>query len=278
MRYRFGKLDIRKLKTLINVIMLNRKKNKEIINKNLFHFMNKKKIEMEEIKQTSLDLNDKILVIISCHTDGRFRFNSINSIMNFLKNLDNIEIVIVNSSNLPLSDTIKKIYINNYIKYFEIPNDNYYGFSKWYYGLLNIDYRLYKFVTFINDSILIHNNISHFFDYTRVKNVDLFGYNDSNQIRYHYQSYLFSIKSNCIENFIKLFNEYKNLIHCYQDVVNYYELNMIDYFNTKDCFLKLTNFESQNGKNIFFNNDFLYMKLRNEGYIPFTKLKRIMSL
>jgi len=277
MRYRLGKLDIRKLKMLINVIMLNRQKNKEINNKNLIDFITRKKEEMEEVKQESLVLNDKILVIISCHTEGRLRFNAINSIMNYLIKLDNIEIVMVNSSNLPLSDIIKKTYINNYIKYFEIANDNYYGFSKWYYGLINIDYSLYKFVTFINDSILIHNNISHFFDYTRVKNVDLFGYNDSNQIRYHYQSYLFSIKTTCIENFIRLLNKYKYLIHSYQDVVNYYELNMIDYFESKDCFLKLTDFESQNGKNIFFTNDVLYMKLRNEGYIPLTKLKRIIA-
>ena len=277
MRYGLGKLDNMKLKALINVVMLNRQKNKEINDINLIHFISNKKKEMKEVKQQSLTLNDKILVIISCHTEGRLRFNAINSIMKYLIKLDNIEIVIVNSSNLPLSDIIKKTYANNYIKYFEISNDNYYGFSKWYYGLINIDYSLYKFVTFINDSILIHNNISHFFDYTRVKNVDLFGYNDSNQIRYHYQSYLFSIKTTCIEKFIKLLNKYKYLIHSYQDVVNYYELNMIDYFDSKDCFLKLTNFESQNDKNIFFTNDFLYITLRNSGFIPLTKLKRIIA-
>jgi hypothetical protein len=52
---------------------------------------------------------------------------------------------------------------------------------------------------------------------------------------------------------------------------------MLQYFDSKDCFLKLTEIDSQNGKNIFFNNDNLYLKIRDQGYLPFTKLKRIQN-
>jgi hypothetical protein len=273
MRYKFGKIDINKLKMLINVIMLNRKKNQEI-NK-MYNFFNFKKHEMTKISNDSKELDDKILVIISCHTDGRLRWNAINSIMTYLSKVNNIDIVIVNSSFLPLSDILKKTYFNQYINYYEIPNDHFYGFSKWYYALQFIDYKKYKFTTFINDSILVNNDINHFFDYTRVKNVELYGYNDSNQINYHYQSYLFSIKSECMYKFIKLFNDFKHLIKSYNDVVNYYELKMINFFDTKDCFLKLTDFPSQNGQNIFFTNDCLYNNIRKLGCLPFIKLKRI---
>lgn len=244
-------------------------------NKKIYDFINKKNNEIQQISLEGKNFDDKILVIISCHTKERLRWNAINSIMTYLSTVENIDIVIVNSLNLPLSDNLKNLYLNKCMKYFEIPNDNFFGFSKWYYALENIDYSKYKFITFINDSILIHNNIKHFFDYTRVKDVDLFGYNDSNQINYHYQSYLFSIKQEFVNNFKKLFNDYKHLIRSYNDVVKYYELKMLEYFDKKDCFLKLTSFDSQNGQNIFFTNDNLYFKIRNNGYLPFTKLKRI---
>lgn len=280
MRHKFSKIDINKLKMLINVIITNRKKNMDVNNKTkIYDFFNETKKEMIQIRSESINLNvnNKILVIVSCHTQGKLRWDAINTIMNYLSRIENIDIVIVNSSDLPSSDNIKKLYSEKCIKYMEIPNDNFYGFSKWYYALENIDYSNYKFVTFINDSILVHSDITHFFDFTRFKNVDLFGYNDSNQRNYHYQSYLFSIKQECIDNFKKMYNDYKHLIHSYNDVVNYYELQMLQYFDSKDCFLKLTEIDSQNGKNIFFNNDNLYLKIRDQGYLPFTKLKRIQN-
>jgi hypothetical protein len=275
MKFNFRNIDINRLKQLIYTIILNRKKILELNNRKMYDFIKTKKLEMEEMKIKGNELEDKILVIISCYTDNRLRFNAINSIMNNLLKVKNIDIIIVNSTNLPLSTIIKNTYENNYIKYYEIPNDNFYGFSKWYYALQNVDYSDYKFITFINDSILLHNNINHFFDYTRVKDVEFFGYNDSNQIKYHIQSYLFSIKTEFIYKFKNLFNDFKKYIRSYNDVVNYYELNLLEYFDSSDCFLKLTDFKCQNGKNIFFTNDNLYFKIRDAGCIPITKLKRI---
>ena len=275
MKFNFRNIDINRLKQLIYTIILNRKKILELNNRKMYEFINKKKLEMEEMKIKGNELEDKILVIISCYTDNRLRFNAINSIMNNLLKVKNIDIVIVNSTNLPLSSVIKNTYENNYIQYYEIPNDSFYGFSKWYYALQNMDYSDYKYITFINDSILLHNSINHFFDYTRVKDVEFFGYNDSNQIKYHIQSYLFSIKTDFIYKFKNLFNDFKKYIRSYNDVVNYYELNLLEYFDSSDCFLKLTEFKCQNGKNIFFTNDNLYFKIRDAGCIPITKLKRI---
>ena len=278
MKFEINKSNKNKLKMLINGVMMNRDKNLQIQNLNVDRFINDKKIEIQRVKNESQLLEDKILVIIACHTVGKLRWNAINSIMTFLYNVNNIDIVIVNSTNLSLSESLKNIYNKKYIKYIEISNDNYYGFSKWYHGLEQIDVDEYKFVTFINDSILIHNDIRHFFDYTRYKNVDFFGYNDSNEMCYHYQSYLFSIKREYIDKFKIMFNDYKNLINNYNDVVKYYELNMMEYFLSKDCFLKLTDISYLNNKNIFFNNDNIYLKLRKNGLLPFTKLKRITDL
>jgi len=219
--------------------------------------------------------NDRILVIIACHTSNIYRFNALKSILNYLDVVEDIDIVIVNSTNLAFSSIVKQFFKKKYTKYYEMPNDNFYGFSKWYYGLLQCNYMNYKFTTFINDSVMTHSNIKHFFDYTRVKNVEFFAYNDSTEISPHYQTYLFSIKNTSIQNFFKLFNDNKLFIKTYGDVIRYYEMKMFDYFPNHDCFLKIANFPSQIGKNIFFTNDFLYKPLLRSGILPFTKLKRM---
>lgn len=224
---------------------------------------------------TNMTTNDKILVIISCHTDNSLRLKSIELIMHYLKEVKNIDIVIVNSKGLLLSKNLKERYKNDYFKYYEIKNDEYYGFSKWYYGLIQNEFTNYKYITFINDSILIHHPIKHFFEYTRFKNVDFFGYNDSLQIKHHYQSYFFSVKTIAIVNFLKLFDDKKRLVRCYSDAVQHFELSLFDYFSNRDCFLNLSHFPLHRGKNIFFENDFLYFNLRKYGLLPFTKLKRI---
>ena len=142
---------------------------------------------------------------------------------------------------------------------------------------MNVDVNNYEFVTFLNDSIIIHSPIIHFFDYTRLKNVDLYGYNDSSQINYHYQTYFFSIKVSALHNFIRMFHEKKTLVKSYMDAVVHYELRLLDYFPNRDCFLKIAHFPFQRGKNIFSENDLLYFKLRKGGVLPFSKLKRIIQ-
>ena len=255
------------------------------LNNNLDSLINNIKDDFKDELQEKTDNNaiintndDKILVVISCHTDNNLRLKSIELIMHYLKEVKNIDIIIVNSKGLILSSFLKERYKNDYFKYYEIKNDQYYGFSKWYYGLVQNEFMNYKFITFMNDSILIHHPIKHFFDYTRFKNVDLYGYNDSSQIIHHYQSYFFSVKSSAIINFLKLFNEKKNLVKCYADAVHNFELCLFDYFTDRDCFLNLSHFPLNRGKNIFFENDFLYFKLKRYGLLPFTKLKRIKPI
>jgi hypothetical protein len=222
------------------------------------------------------DENDKILVLISCHTDNLMRLDAIRRIMVYLRNVENIDIIIVNTKDAPFSNMVCNKYKDRYLQYYEIPNDNFFGFSKWYYGLIHSNFMNYKFVTFINDSFLIHNDITHFFEHTRYKNVDFYGYNDSTQVVPHYQSYLFSIKNTAIPKFIQMFHDKKKFINSYMDAVYHYELQMFNYFPDHDCFLKIGNLPFHRGKNIFAQNDLLYIPLRNSGLLPFTKLKRII--
>ena len=268
--------------------------NIKLVDENVIHKLVKNKIQEESqinenssykqdetklIKKKTLNelenITAKILVVIACHTNSNMRFNAISSIMKYLEEVDNIDIIVVNSANTHLSKFVQNAFKNKIFKYLEINNDNYYVFSKWQYGVKSVDITKYKFTTFINDSILVHYSLKHFFDYTRLADVDLYGYNNSTQINHHYQTYLFSIKNSNLQQFIKMINNNKSSIKTYFDAVSQYELKLLDYYPNRDCFLKIAYLPSQKGNNIFFNNDFLYIKLRDSGLLPFTKLKRI---
>ena len=109
-------------------------------------------------------------------------------------------------------------------------------------------------------------------------NVELYGYNDSTQRRYHYQSYLFTVKREAINNFTSNYYKYVNKIKTFEDVITYYEINMTDWFNTKNCFLKIGNLPYNLNKNIFFTNIILYKKLKKTRLLPFIKIKYISSV
>jgi hypothetical protein len=65
------------------------------------------------------------------------------------------------------------------------------------------------------------------------------------------------------------------LLTDYLSVVSNIELKLMNIFQTKDCFLQIGNFYHHKDKNIFFNNDGLYIQLMKYGLLPFFKLKRI---
>ena len=59
------------------------------------------------------------------------------------------------------------------------------------------------------------------------------------------------------------------------DVVGNIELQLTNIYASRDCFLKIGNLRGNVTKNVFFNNDALYFRLKSENLLPFTKLKRI---
>ena len=211
--------------------------------------------------------NNKYLTIIACHTNSDFKYNNL---INTIKHLsfDCNDLVIINSTNLKNSSNLVNLCSEKNIKYIEINNDFTYDFGKWIYVLKNMDISIYDFVFFINDSFVIHYPIYHFYNLTSRRNVELFGYNDSTQNGYHYQSYLFSLNKNVIQQFI-------NKIQSQNDVINHFELQMTKFFNTKDCFLKIGNEFYHKNKNIFFTNDYFQYYLFNNRLLPFTKVKRV---
>jgi len=151
------------------------------------------------------------------------------------------------------------------------------------YVLKHINYiSLYDYIVFTNDSIIINSSIFHFYNKMITSDVELYGYNDSTEVRYHYQSYLFGIKSDAIYKFINLFNNNSHLITRTNNdsriLIQHTELVLIDVFSSTDCFLKIGYIPSQLGKNIFFKNIMLYDILFENNLLPFYKLKQLTEL
>ena len=165
--------------------------------------------------------NKKILTIVACHTNTLLKYNTVINNIPYLI-FPNNDIIIINSLNEKYSDKLKR-YIatksaintpnNKIIKYIEIPNDKYIDIGK-YIHVLNImdtDGSLskeYEFVVLINDSIIIKKSIAHFYNMTIKNNKELYAYNDSSEIKYHYQSYLYAIKYKAIHKLIDYFEMY----------------------------------------------------------------------
>jgi len=222
--------------------------------------------------------NKKYAVVIACHCDSTTK---LEVIINNLKYFDylNIDKIIVNTSKMGLRNELIEIsrkYLN--ASYYEIPNSSYYDFGKWIYALQSVvKVDKYDYIVLTNDSFIIHSSINHFLNLTALHDVELYGYNDSTQTRYHYQSYLFSLRKDAVKIFIDNVMNKKINITSQHDVIMNFEVKMTDWFTSKKCFLLIGYFKLNQCKNIFFINDRLYIPLKSSNLLPFTKLKRIFE-
>jgi hypothetical protein len=236
-----------------------------------------------ECKNTN---HKKILTIFACHTNTLLKYNAIINNIPYLI-FPNNDIIIINSSNEKYSDKLKT-YIsiksdsnNKIIKYIEIPNDKYIDIGKYIHVLNVIETddsmkKDYDFVVLINDSIIIKKSITHFYNMIIKMNKELYAYNDSSEIKYHYQSYLYAIKYNAIHKLLDYFKSHKFEINGYKDVIDIIELELTGiYANNCDCFLKIAKLPCNINKNIYFHNDRLYNLLFNNGILPFIKIRMI---
>jgi hypothetical protein len=239
--------------------------------------MKVKEAKKYRFRPTLNENTPKILTIFACNTDSTIKMNTVINNLHYLNYLKN-DVVIINTFDIQYGNELKSKLSKFPIvkKVFEIPNDCYLDFGKWVHVLNNYDYESYDYVVFTNDSIFINCRINCFFNKMIDRKVELFGYNDSTQGRYHYQSYFFGIKKDAICKFIDLFEEKKPLIRGSESLVNNTEVVMTDYFSTKDCFLHIGYIPMNKGMNILFTNDILYRILLKTRLLPFIKVKRLL--
>lgn len=131
------------------------------------------------------------------------------------------------------------------VKYIEIENNNLIDFGKYYHGAKNLlgEYSEAKWIYFMNDSVILTGRIDKFFQNDR-NDIDLLGMLDSYEIDYHYQSYLFGIKSDKIKIFIEFVENYieKNGYGEQEKmyIIENLEVKLASQFPAKDCIVKVT--------------------------------------
>jgi len=242
------------------------------------NFINQKTLIKSENSYDPQQNNKKYLVILACHCESEVKLSTIKNNIPYLKN-DKIDIVVINSTNLKYNDELKTHCDELKIEYNEIPNDGACDFGKYLYVLQNMtDYEAYDYVVFTNDSYIIHSSIAHFFNFITKTDDDLYGYNDSMEKTHHIQSYLFALNAKAVTIFINNVENIKKHLKNLNDVIIKCELELINWFSSYACFLNISTLTCQQktvSSNIFFHNDDLYVALKEQGLLPFTKLKRL---
>ena len=226
-----------------------------------------------------MDTKYKILGIFANHTNTKIKYEVSLSNISLLK--DNLtDIVIIDSICEIYAKKLYDFFKNKILNHFLIKNDNYYDFGKWIYALNMLGkstYANYDYILFINDSIIITDPLNNYFMYLNNSKYNLYAYNDSTQIKYHYQSYLFSIKSSIIPKFINFFEDKRKDIINLETLIYNIELNMCDIDENNDCFIKI-GLEWNQSKNIFWENEVLYEHLLAKNIFSIIKLKKIFDI
>ena len=229
------------------------------------------------VPSTNVHPNVKFMTIIACHPDSILKVKTTMNNIQRLTFLTNT-IVVVSSNDAKYSDMLQSLVSVNapHVHYAGIPNTPHLDIGKWVYFINNYYEGTHDYVVFTNDSFLIQQPIYNFYNMMVTRNVELYGYNDSSQIKYHYQSYLFGIKNNHLDRLLTHYERIKHKLKTYMDVVTNIELELANIYVSKDCFLKIAYYKDHTGRNVFFNNDELYNLLQRANVLPFQKLKRIL--
>jgi hypothetical protein len=219
---------------------------------------------------------NKIIVLLSNHTNNKLKYNiCLNNIELLNKYFDTIEII-------DSSDEYYATQLNNDLEGIDIhfhmtKHDNYLYFGKWMYGLSKINWKDYDAVLFINDSILLLDEVQDYFLYI-VNNLEnnIYAYNDCYQMKYHYQTHLFVIKKNCIDRFIDFFEKRKGIIYDLKTFIETIELELINIDENKDVFLKIgSKYNLYKNAN---DNDELFHYLLYRNLIGLIKLNKLYNL
>jgi hypothetical protein len=211
--------------------------------------------------------NLKLLTLIATHIDTELKFKTLKSNLKYFDYSFNT-IIIINSFDLKFNKELNDFCNFKNILYYECVNDmKSCDFGKWMFILNQNTYKNFDKVLFTNESFIICDSIDNFIISLMNNNDDLYAYNSSSQIKFHYQSYLFGINSLKINCLISYYESIKLLLKNQEDVIKYLELELFNIYDKANCYLNIAYFESNKGENIFFTNDLLYFYLLENNFI-----------
>ena len=142
------------------------------------------------------------------------------------------EIIFV-TTNKPLLKLFNKSFIKrNKIQLFFVENEGF-DFGMWYKALKNIDEISNKTILLTNDSCVLINPLEPFFTWVENEKSDYLGLLSSGERNYHYQSYFHVFRGQAINCLMAKFKQ-EGLKTNYQEVVNDYELKLLEYFKNQE--------------------------------------------
>lgn len=134
--------------------------------------------------------------------------------------------------------------------------------------LSDLKYVEYNYITFINDNYIYCENLKDYFNYVNNHKLEFYSYSDSTEHKYHFQLYLFSIKSTSIPKLLDLLN--KN----YNNTELLFKIPEI--FSEKMPYLKIGYLKYNLENNIFYNNNKdIYKDLIESKLLPIININRL---
>jgi hypothetical protein len=123
-------------------------------------------------------------------------------------------------------------------------------------------------ITFIQDKHIYVNSLSEYFRFILNSNYDFYSFTDSTEKFYHMQLYLFSIKKNLIDKFIKaikIINDNNEKSISYTDSFLKY---ITELFDNKAVFVKVAYLDINYDKNILLDDNDFYYELLEKDILP----------
>ena len=134
--------------------------------------------------------------------------------------------------------------------------------------LNNLDYKKFDYITFINDNYIYCENLKDYFNYVNKYQLDFYSYTDSTEYIYHFQLYLFTIKSSSVLKFKKFINTTID-----ENIV--FKIHLL--FEKKMPFLKIAYLKNNIDNNIFHNTKFFYELIKKK-ILPIINLNMLFSI
>jgi hypothetical protein len=133
--------------------------------------------------------------------------------------------------------------------------------------LNNLDYKIFDYITFINDNYIYCENLKDYFNYVNKHKLDFYSFTDSTEYTYHFQLYLFTIKSTSILKFKKFINtNVDNIV---------FKIHLL--FEKSMPFLKIAYLKNNIDNNIFHNTKFFYELIKKK-VLPIINLNMLFSI
>ena len=153
----------------------------------------------------------RIVAILANNTNSKLKYNISLHNISFLKSF--FDLIIIDSADEYYANLLYEDLHSIIDNFYLMKNDFCLYFGKWILGLSKINLDQYDGFLFINDSILLVDEIKSYFDLLNDNlHCNLYAYNDSYQIKYYYQTHLFYIKRNLIPKFIEFFESKKDSV------------------------------------------------------------------